>query len=437
MDENDPGGAAAPADHDPFAQKNRFGGIGVVDNPHPRLHELRSQCPVQHGSISGIFGMVGPDNYIFSDDQQISVLNWDLADAGFRNYGQLSNSYYIPYLRDVIGRTILEMDPPEHHRYRQLIQGAFTKNEMQRWEDEFATTIVNSYLDKLAPLGRGDLAEDFAFHYPIAVTAAAVGLGIDRVEEFYEQATLLTNVSVSTEERLAAAKDLGDLVQRLIIERRANPQQDLISVLTQAKFRNAGERTDTMLSDEEIVAFVRLLVPAGAQTTYRSLTNLLYALLTHPEQLEAIRNDRSLIPQAIEEGLRWDGPLLSFARIATEDLSIGGVDVPKGDVVNLCVHAANRDPERWENPDDFDIFRAPQAHLSFGMGTHTCLGVHFARMEMRVAIELLLDRLPNLRLDPDADGVQISGLQSRTAVRLPCVWDVPTTTPSDLSESEH
>lgn len=425
-------GQPSSTDDDPFAQKNRFGGIGVVDNPHPRLHELRNECPVHHGSISGIFGMVGPDNYIFTDDHQVSVLNWDLADAGFRNHGQLSNSYYIPYLREVIGRTILEMDPPEHLCYRQLIQGAFTKNEMQRWEDEFATAIVTSYLDKLAPLGRGDLAEDFAFHYPIAVTAAAIGLGIDRVEEFYEQATLLTNVSVPTEARLAAAEELGNLVQRLIIERRANPQQDLISVLATAKFRNAGDRTDTMLTDEEIIAFVRLLVPAGAQTTYRSLTNLLYALLTHPEQMEAIRQDRSLIPQAIEEGLRWDGPLLSFARVATQDLTIGGVDVPEGDVVNLCVHAANRDPQRWENPDEFDIFRAPQAHLSFGMGTHTCLGVHFARMEMRVAVELLLDRLPNLRLDPDAGPVSISGLQSRTAVRLPCVWDVPNST----SESE-
>lgn len=424
------------AEESPFEVKNRLSGVGIVHDPHPRLHELRAECPVHRGSVSGIFGTVGPDNYIVADDHQVSVFTYELADAGFRNSAQLSNAYYVPYLSDVIGQTILEMDPPGHHRFRALIQGAFTKPEMERWEREFATEIIAGYLDKMAPKGRGDLATDFAFHYPIAVTAAAVGLGVDNVETFYEQATKLTNVAIPRDERLAAAEDMGKLVRRLVEERRADPQQDLISVLTKARFRNAGERTDTQLTDDEIVAFVRLLVPAGAQTTYRTLTNLLYALLTNPDQLDALRGDRSLIPQAIEEGLRWEGPLLSFGRITTEDITLGGFDVPAGDVVNLCVNAANRDPSRWNDPDAFDIFRAPQAHLSFGSGTHTCLGVHFARMELRVALELILDRLPNLRLDPDAEGVEISGLASRTALHLPCVWDVPVATATTSAESE-
>jgi cytochrome P450 len=408
----------------PFAIKDRLSGVGVVDNPHPRLHELRATCPVHRGSPSGLFGTTGPDNYIIPDDEQLSVLTFTEADRAFRDSATYSNSYYEHYLRTVIGKTILEMDPPEHHRFRTLIQGAFTKPAVARWEDDFAREIIASYLDALAPNGRGDLAADFAFHYPIAVTAAAVGLGIDDVETFYEQATLLTNVAIDQERRLGAAAELGALVRTLIAERRREPTGDLISVLVGARFREAGEGADR-LTDDEIVAFVRLLVPAGAQTTYRTLTNLLYALLMHPEQLAALRADRSLIPQAIEEGLRWESPLLSFGRTATLETSIAGQPVEAGKVVNLCVHAANRDPSRWERPDEFDIFREPRGHLGFGQGNHLCLGIHFARMELRVALELVLDRLPGLRLDPDVPCAGITGLAARTAVNLPCIWDVP------------
>jgi cytochrome P450 len=147
--------------------------------------------------------------------------------------------------------------------------------------------------------------------------------------------------------------------------------------------------------------------------------------LTHPDQLAAVRDDRSLVPQAVEEGLRWEPPLLSFQRMATGDTEIAGRPVGSGTVVNLCVSTANRDPERWTHPEVFDIFRPPRAHIAFGQGNHVCLGIHFARMELRVALDLILDRLPGLRLDPEATDVHIDGLAARTAVHLPCVWDVP------------
>jgi cytochrome P450 len=153
------------------------------------------------------------------------------------------------------------------------------------------------------------------------------------------------------------------------------------------------------------------------------LTNLLYALLTHPEQFDALRRDPSLIPRAVEEGLRWEPPLLYFGRVATTDTEIEGHPVAAGTTVNVCVHSANRDPDRWDNPDEFDIFRPQHGHLAFGQGNHICLGIHFARMELRVALELIIEKLPNLRLDPDAHDVHIDGLISRTAVNLPCVWD--------------
>jgi cytochrome P450 len=412
------------ADDDAFAAKDRLSGIGLVRDPHPHLHELRESAKVHPGSLSSQFGVVGPDNYLIPDSQQVSVFDFELVESVFRDNVTYSSSYYVPSLRAIIGRTILEMDPPDHQRYRSLLQGAFTKKEMMRWERDFVHDIVETRLRALAPLGRGDLAADFAFHYPITVTAVAAGLPVDDVPTFYKQAALLTNVAVPEEDRLAASAALGEIVRKLIEERRREPKDDLISILVRASLPGRDGAPPEQLTDDEIISFLKLLVPAGAQTTYRTLTTLLYALLTHPDQLEAVRNDRSLIPQAIEEGLRWEAPLLFFARNATADVEIAGCPVAKGTTVNMCVHSANRDPSRWEDGDDFDIFRPQLAHVSFGQGNHICLGIHFARMELRVALEVIFDLLPNLRLDPEATDVHIAGLASRTALHLPCVWDV-------------
>jgi cytochrome P450 len=181
------------------------------------------------------------------------------------------------------------------------------------------------------------------------------------------------------------------------------------------------------LADDEIVAMVRLLVPAGAQTTYRTLTNLLFALLSDPEQWAMVVADPSLIPRAIEEGLRWEAPLMSFGRIATRDTEIAGHPIAAGATVNLCVHSANRDPARWDDPNRFDLTRPPKGHLGFGQGNHVCLGIHFARMELRVALEAIVEMLPNLRLDPEATDIHVAGLASRSVVNLPVLWDPPTT----------
>ena len=199
----------------------------------------------------------------------------------------------------------------------------------------------------------------------------------------------------------------------VITARRAEPKDDLISVLVQAEIKNPDGTRDA-LTDDEIVNMVRLLVPAGAQTTYRTLTNLLVAS-PHPSRPvpDARRAIRRSIPRAIEEGLRWEAPLLSFGRTAARDTEIAGHPIASGTTVNLCVHSANRDPSRWADPDRFDITRPPKGNLSFGQGNHICLGIHFARMELRVALELIIEHLPNLRLDPDADDVHIGGLASR------------------------
>ena len=177
-----------------------------------------------------------------------------------------------------------------------------------------------------------------------------------------------------------------------------------------------------MLADSTQFSFLRLILPAGAETTFRASGNLLFGLMTHTDQLDAVRDDRSLIPQAIEEGLRWEPPLLLTTRVATRDTTLGGQDVPAGSGVTVSLGAANRDPARYPDPDRFDIFRDPKQHISFGHGPHMCLGMHLARMEMRVVVNALLDRLPDLRLDPDGDDPHIHGQIFRCPSSLPVLF---------------
>ena len=173
------------------------------------------------------------------------------------------------------------------------------------------------------------------------------------------------------------------------------------------------------LTDDEIIAFLRLLLPAGAETTYRSSSNLLFGLLSNPDQLAALRADRSLMQQAIEEGLRWEPPLLTILRTATRDTVVEGIEVPAGAMVVINMGSANHDERHWEHPEQFDLFRKPRQHLAFAFGPHMCLGIHLARMETKVVLDRILDRLPDLRFDPDAEAAYITGMTFRAPERAP------------------
>jgi cytochrome P450 len=209
---------------------------------------------------------------------------------------------------------------------------------------------------------------------------------------------------------------MGAYLLPIIEDRRARPREDLISALAEVELD--GDR----LSNEAIVAFLRNLVTAGAETTYSSTGSLLFGLLTNPDQLDAVRGDRSLIPQAIEEGIRWEPPLTNVRRALTRDVTIGDVEMPAGSFVYVSLASANRDESRWEGPDDFDIHRARHAHLAFGYSTHMCLGMHLARAETAAALNALLDHLPNLRLDAHAPAPAITGMSFRRPTALPVVW---------------
>jgi len=195
------------------------------------------------------------------------------------------------------------------------------------------------------------------------------------------------------------------------------PEDDLISVLVEAEMTDENGEIHR-LSDAEIYSFTYLLLAAGSGTTWKQMGITLAKLLARPELLDAVRGDPDLLRAAIEESVRWAPTDPMFSRFTRRDVELYGVEIPEGAVVHLCLGAANRDPARWDRPDEYDPMRTQHPTLGFGGGAHVCLGMHVARAEMATGIGALLERLPNLRLDPDAESPSIIGMYERGATEI-------------------
>lgn len=394
---------------DPFAAFDRAMGAETCLDPYPDFAALRAE--------GGIVRMDGRDHPMsaLADPSRPSfaATTWDAVSEVLRDGRVFSSSGYAETMGLVMGPNILVMDEPEHGRYRRLIQGAFSKKALERWERDLVRPIVEGLVDRFVGRGEAELVRELTFPFPVHVIAGMLGLPEDELPRFHRQAVELISIAIDFPRGLAASKALGETLKPIIAERRASPGDDLISVLATSALD--GQTLD----DEHVLGFLRLLLPAGAETTYRSSSNLLFGLLSNPEQLEALRADRGLMIQAIEEGLRWEVPLTGIARLCVEDVEVAGVKIPAGANVHVLIGSANRDAARFEDPDRFDIHRPPRQHMSFAFGPHRCLGMHLARMETKVVLETLLDRLPNLRLDPAAEDVRIVGRGFRAPRRLP------------------
>jgi cytochrome P450 len=405
-------------DDDPFAVFNHASGSGLVRDPYPRFAELRTQCPVHQGTAGQLFGVPSVDQAAFSDTGIYYTACSYAAVAQVLLDGEtFSSAGYGKTMGLVMGHSILEMDEPEHHRYRSLLQQAFSQKAMDRWERDLVAPIVSRCIDRFVGRGHADLARELTFPFPLEVIAGMLGLPNEDLPRFHRLAVELISIAVDVSRGIAASQQLRDYFADVLATRRARPGEDLVSVLATSELD--GQR----LTDEEIFAFLRLLLPAGAETTYRSSSNLFYGLLRNPAQLTALRSDRSLMRRAIEEGLRWEPPLTGISRTATRDAVVDGVQIPEGAVVGVSLGSANHDAARWENAEQFDILREPKQHLAFAYGNHTCLGIHLARMETRVVVDAVLDRLPNVRLDPAAEDVHVTGLTFRAPERLPVLFD--------------
>lgn len=385
---------------------------GDVRDPYPRLAASRDQTPVER--VANFLDPTGPPTYLIYRHADVTRLFKDNATFSSSNLRETMG----PAMGDFI---ILGMDEPEHRRHRALVSTAFRQRALARWEEKLVASVVDRLIDGFVDRGQADLVPDFTFLFPSQVVAGVLGLPSEDFRQFQKWAIAIISLHTDWDRGITAAAELKAYLAAILEERRRDPHDDVISDLAQAELD--GERLD----DEEIFSFLRLLLPAGVETTFRSSGNLLHLLLTHPDQLDAVRNDSSLIPQAIEEGLRLEPPLLLTARVVMHDTELSGVPIPAGSTVTPMLGAANRDPSVFADPDRFDIFRDPHQHISFGHGVHVCLGMHLARMETRVALDRLLERLPNLRHDAaraQRDDAHIHGEVFRSPTALPVLWDV-------------
>ena len=403
--------------YDPFEAFDRSVGIETIQDVYPVFAKLRHQSPVMEGALWKHFFSPSQAPLTaapYGGGKVYSAMSYDAVTQVLRAPGRPFSSHaYANVMGVVMGHSILEMDEPEHTKYRALLEQVFSKRAMQRWEVEVIRPTISSFIDTFAGRGSADLAREFTFPYPVSVITGLLGLPEEDLQQFHRWAIALINVGFDPARGIQASQRLHDYFVEVIDERRSERREDMISELAHAEID--GQKLD----DEEICAFLRLLLPAGAETTYRSSGNLLFGLLTNPEQLDAVRKDRSLMPQAIDEALRWEPPLTSIMRESSEDAVVCGVPIPAGAALMVCVGSANHDESRWEQPEEYNIFRKRFPHVAFGFGPHVCLGQHLARMEMTTALNMLFDRLPNLRLDPDAPKPHIGGLMFRSPNSLP------------------
>jgi cytochrome P450 len=378
-----------------------------VDNVHERLREARSQHRVMVGSpfteiTSETIGSAG-----------VTVLGYDECQTVLTHPDTFSSSIYSQVMGPVMGRTLLELEGADHRASRALVSPSFRAALLDRWRSELVEVVVHELIDGFASRGHAELARDFTFAFPVQVIARIMGLPRQDYLQFQRLSIELLNVVYNWDCGIKASAVLKAYFNEILAQRRRHPHDDLITMLSQS------EVDGSRLTDDEIFAFLLLILPAGVETTYRASGNLLVALLTEPTQLNAVQADRSMLRGAFEEALRWEPPITTVMRVAVGDCELGGVAIPAGVNVSVSVAAANRDPKRYVDPDRFDPARKNIAHLTFGGGPHLCLGMHLARMEAVVAINALLDRLPDLRLDPNAPTPCVKGMAFRSPAALP------------------
>ncbi|NBM15273.1 cytochrome P450 [Streptomyces sp. GC420] len=322
---------------------------------------------------------------------------------------------------DIMGTYMLATDPPRHTRLRKLVAREFTQRRVEALRPR-VQRITDELLDAMLPAGRADLVSALAFPLPITVICELLGVPPGDREAFRAWSTEIVAPS-GPDSETASLTEMAAYLDELIEDKRcAGPTDDLLSALIRTRAED-GDR----LSADELRGMAYLLLIAGHETTVNLISNGVRALLTHPGQLAALRNDPDgLIDGAVEEMLRYDGPVeTTTPRFTREAVRIAGTEIPPGSLVLVALAAGDRDPDRFPDPDRFDIRRDSRGHIAFGHGIHHCLGAPLARMEGRIAVRTLLERCPGLELDPEPGGGRLEwlpGLLIRGLRSLPVRW---------------
>ncbi|MGW2558968.1 cytochrome P450 family protein [Streptomyces sp. NPDC001514] len=363
-----------------------------VADPFPLYRQLREDGPVRRAVIAG--GLEAwlvtryEDGLAALSDPRLSSDVHDASDH--RLLQQLPETE-----RESMLSNMLRSDPPDHTRLRRLVSKAFTARRVAELRPRIQG-ITDGLLDAVVPTGRADLVTDFALPLPVTVISELLGVPVEDRHEFqrWTDDMIMRGAEMPDPAVMNAAwQEMRTYLNKLLETKRARPGDDLLGALITARDE------EQQLNEDELIAMAFLLLVAGYITTVNLIGGGIAALLAHPDQLELLRSDPELLPGAIEEFLRYDGPVSpGIARFAREDVEIAGVTVPRGATVLIASAIADRDPARFPDPDRLDITRRDNAHLAFGHGIHYCLGAPLARLEGQVAIGTALRRLPGLAL---------------------------------------
>ena len=370
-------------------------------NPYPIYHRLRSENPIHRSS----FG----DDWVLTRYQDVKTILRDRRVSShdrpnliaqkskyLQNQGKNLNA-----LAEASNKFLFYTNPPSHTRLRRLVSQAFSPTAIERMRPQIQK-IVDSYLEKVRDRGKIDIIADLAEPLPVQVIARLLGIPAndarDQLHQWAQTLSRILDSLVSLEEYEAinqAIEEFQDYLRNLIARREKDPQDDLISYLIAARDEN------DKLSQDEVSSTCIVLFMTGEETTINSIGNGMLALLHHPEQMDKLKKEPEIIQKAVEETLRYDSPVQMTSRLVCETLEIGGQTIEKGKKILLCLGAANRDPDRFPDPDRFDILRQQNHHLAFGDGIHRCLGAALAHLQAEIAITALVQQLPNLELASD------------------------------------
>jgi cytochrome P450 len=367
-----------------------------IADPYPVYAELREHAPVLYDERT--------DHYLISRYEDVSALLRDrrfgrtyLHVASHEEMGRPSPPDWHDPFWDLINAGILDMEPPDHTRVRRLVSKAFTPRYVESLRPR-VQEIMDGLVDRVAGAGEFDLLTELAEPLPVTVIADMLGVPeSDRhlLRPWSADICKMYELNPSLEmqrDAVRASVEFSEYLRALLRERRAHPGEDLISQL--ALVLDEGER----LSESELVGTCVLLLNAGHEATVNATGIAWWTLFRHPEQLARLREDRSLLPTAIEELLRYDTPAPMFERWVLEGFELHGVEIPRGAELGLLFASANRDPAAFDRPDELDLAREPNPHLTFGAGIHFCLGAPLGRQELQVSFGTILERLPNLEL---------------------------------------
>ncbi|GHO53595.1 cytochrome P450 [Ktedonobacter robiniae] len=355
--------------------------------------------------------------HIFRYDDVVRVI------TEHATFSSEQNRFVPAEYRDVnpISSSIVRLDPPRHHKLRQLVSQAFTPRMVANMESRIKE-ITSGLLDQVQAVGEMDVIRDLATPLPITVIAELLGVPAERREDFkrWSDAFVSGDAEATEEdmqEGIQAAGSMVDYFAQIFEERRAHPQDDLVSALLLAEVD--GER----LSNEELIGFCVLLLVAGNETTTNLIGNTILCLDENPGSVERLRANRDLVPKALEEALRYYSPVKLVPRWAVTETTIGDQRIEAGQLLFAWVPSANRDEAQFPNADQFTIEREPNRHLGFGRGIHFCLGAPLARLEAKIALNEMLDRLPGSWHVSDVPLSPIKSMSAFGVKQLPLTWE--------------